>query len=83
MMSLINEEEGSSSSTANITFAHLAMLAFKVLKGLPMNFSSLHFQSFQYPLPWSECPEEVVENVTVINEECQVSIDFLCLWHGN
>ena len=44
--------------------------------GVPNNIVSSFqpFQSFQYPLPWSECPTEIepVTNVSIVNEECKV-----------
>ena len=38
------------------------------------------FQSFQYPLPWSECPVEIepVTNISIVNEECEVSATQKC-----
>lgn len=37
--------------------------------------SSFWLQSFQYPLPWSECPKEYFDNGSyVINLECKVSL---------
>ena len=42
------------------------------------------FQSFQYPLPWSECPKEYFDNGSyVTNMECKVRIDWFLVLMGS
>ncbi|XP_060579195.1 sodium-dependent neutral amino acid transporter B(0)AT3-like [Ruditapes philippinarum] len=38
-------------------------------------------QSFMSPLPWAECPTRTVGNVTVVEEECQISSPTTYFWY--
>lgn len=73
----------------NISFTYVRPFFFSLfirnalqLTCLEMHFLKQQQQSFQYPLPWSECPKEYFENGSYItNMECKRSSPTQYFWY--